>query len=212
MRFEKQAEAPPAPLPPADRRDVRVLAVDDNATNRMILSRMLTGYGCRPAVAASGAQGLEMLRQAALAGDPFRLALLDMQMPEMDGEHTATAIKADPLIQDVILVILTSMGQRGDAARLEAIGCAGYLLKPIKQAQLFEALSAVLGQRGDRDAQLRRLVTRHTLSEQKRSELRLLLAEDNPINRKLVVTLLERAGYAVDTVENGRQAAEAVRR
>ena len=118
--------------------------------------------------------------------------------------------KADPILKDINIIILTSMGQRGDAARLEALGCAGYLLKPLKQSLLREALMTVLGQK-----QIRR---RHRasgnaplLSEQKRQGMRILLAEDNPINQKLAVVLLQKAGYSVDVVDNGLQAVEKVK-
>ena len=210
--LEKQAAPEATPLAtPDELNGLRVLVVDDNATSRTILTKMLDALGCDVGAAASGAQALELMRSAAQAGHPYRVALLDMQMPEMDGEQTAQATKQDPLTRDVILVILTSVGKRGDAARIEALGCAGYLLKPVKRGQLSDALMAVLGQsRGKAQDQRPRLVTRHTLSELK--DMRILLAEDNPINRKLAVTLLARAGYAVETVENGAQAVDALKR
>jgi two-component system sensor histidine kinase/response regulator len=190
---------------------LRILVVDDNATSRTILTKTLLGFGCRAESSASATQALQLLRSAAREGDAFRIALLDMQMPEMDGEQLARAAREDPLTEEVILVVLTSMGKRGDATRMEAIGCAGYLLKPVKQSQLAEALKAVLGQRqGEARSLPRRLITRHVLSEQKGP--RILLAEDNPINRKLAVALLGRAGYAVETAENGRQAVDALKR
>jgi two-component system sensor histidine kinase/response regulator len=190
---------------------LRVLAVDDNATSRTILTKTLQAFGCRPMAAASGAEALELLRSAAQQSRPFRIALLDMQMPDMDGEQLARAVKADPVLREVALIILTSVGRRGDASRLEAIGCSAYLLKPIKQAQLADALRAVLGQVMDASmAPTARLITRHVLAEQKGP--RLLLVEDNPINRKLAVALLNRAGYAVATAEDGQQAIDAVKR
>jgi two-component system sensor histidine kinase/response regulator len=186
-----------------------VLIVDDNETSRKILTKMLESYGCRVEAVSSGQQAVSRLTTAAQAKDPFRVGFLDMQMPELDGEQTARAIKSDALIRDVSLIILTSMGKRGDASRLESIGCAGYLVKPVRRTQLFEALMTVLG-RSSQPSEVSRpgLVTRHTLIE--RNEARILLAEDNPINRKLAVEVLSRAGYPVDTVENGRQAVEAL--
>ena len=190
---------------------LRILAVDDNATSRMILTKTLQAFGCRAAAAAGGAEALELLRSAAQQSRPYRVALLDMQMPDMDGEQLARAVKADPVLREVAIIILTSVGRRGDATRLEAIGCSAYLLKPIKQAQLAEALRAVLGQAMDPSvAPTARLITRHVLAEQKGP--RLLLVEDNPINRKLAVALLNRAGYAVATAEDGQQAIDAVKR
>jgi PAS domain S-box-containing protein len=211
-RLEKQTRLATAPVAePSDLQGLHVLGIDDNATNRMILLKMLKGFGCRVATAASGAEGLEMLRRAAHSGDAYRVVLLDMQMPEMDGEETARAIKADPNTSDAKIVILTSMGHRGDASRFEQIGCSGYLLKPIKQQQLYGALLAVLGKESTAERPSR-IVTRHTLSEHSRQAMRLLLAEDNPINRKLAVTLLQKANYRVDTVENGLQALETLQR
>jgi two-component system sensor histidine kinase/response regulator len=212
LPFERQDDVEAMPIGTGDElRSVRILAVDDNATSRTILVKMLQGLGCRVEAAESGPQALQLLQLAAANGDPIQIALLDMQMPSMDGEETARRIKSIPELSEVLLVILTSMGQRGDAARLQGIGCSGYLLKPVKLSQLSEALMAVLGlKRAAVDQRRQQLITRHTLAEQQ--EMRILLAEDNPINRKLAVILLKRAGYIVETVENGRQAVEALAR
>jgi CheY-like chemotaxis protein/HPt (histidine-containing phosphotransfer) domain-containing protein len=125
----------------------------------------------------------------------------------MDGEQTARAVKSDPAVKDVKIIILTSMGLRGDAARLESLGCSAYLLKPVKQQMLFDAVVAVLSHEKERQPSL---ITRHTLSEQRRPSQRVLLAEDNAINQKLAVVLLQKAGYSVDAVETGVQALEKV--
>jgi two-component system, sensor histidine kinase and response regulator len=190
---------------------LRILGVDDNATNRMILCKMLENQGSRISIANGGKEALAMLRTAARTDDPFQVVLLDMQMPEMDGEETLKAIKDDPEIQSVRVVILTSMGQRGDATRLEKLGCSGYLLKPIRQAQLCEAILTVANRKAaDNKPQQQPMVTRHTIDEQRRKELRILLAEDNLINQKLTVIMLQKSGYSVDVVENGFKAVEAV--
>jgi len=196
---------------PHELKGLRVLVVDDNATSLLILTKMLKGLGCQVGTATGGREALEQLRAAAKSGNVFQVALLDMQMPEMDGEQTVRAIKQDPAIRDLVVVVLTSAGRRGDAARLEAIGCSGYLLKPVRQSQLSDALLAVLGQSRQTDRPDRaRLVTRHTLSERK--DTRILLAEDNPINSKLAVALLSRGGYSVDAVDNGLRAVEALKK
>jgi PAS domain S-box-containing protein len=212
IKFEKQPRQMPQTAPlvlkPVKMQSSRILVVDDNLTNRTILVKIVEGFGCRVDTAGTGAKGIELLRNAYHERDPYLVVLLDMQMPGMDGEQTARAIKSDPSIKDVKILVLTSMGQRGDAARLQALGCSGYLNKPVKQKMLYNALIAVLGQK---DEKSQSLVTRHVLSEQRRFDQRLLLAEDNPINQKLAVVLLQKAGFSVDVVENGLQAVERIK-
>ncbi|MDI6769902.1 MAG: response regulator [Anaerolineales bacterium] len=215
ITFEKRPEAAPSLAPaaasPLELQGLHILGVDDNATNRLIISKMVEGFGGRIDTAPSGAKALEMLRAAHRVGDPYRIILLDMQMPGMDGEQTAREIFSNPIGKQASIIILTSMGQRGDAVRLQALGCSAYLLKPVKQKLLYDVLVAVLGQKPSLPG-TGRLVTRHTLSEQKRQGLRILLAEDNLINQKLAVVLLQKAGFSVDTVENGLQAIEKVQK
>jgi CheY-like chemotaxis protein/HPt (histidine-containing phosphotransfer) domain-containing protein len=207
INFEKQPTKKhvTAPLSPKllNLSQARILIIDDNQTNRLILIKNVEALGSRVDTVASGAKGLESLRNAHRAGDPYHVVLLDMQMPGMDGEQTARAIKSDPSMKDVKIIILTSMGHRGDAARMESLGCSSYLLKPVKQQLLFDAILAVLGNEKEKGAGL---ITRHVLSEQRKSNLRLLLAEDNPINQKLAVIVLQKAGYSVDTVDTGLEA------
>ena len=198
----------PLTLGPTNLLEARVLIVDDNQINRVVLKKSVEALGSRVDAVTSGAKALEILRNAHRASDPFHVVLLDMQMPGMDGEQTARAIKSDPAVKDVKIIILTSMGQRGDAARLETLGCSGYLLKPVKQQLLFDAILAVLGHEEQKSTSL---VTRHSVAEHRKLGLRLLLAEDNSINQKLAVMLLQKAGYSVDAVENGRQAVEMIR-
>ncbi len=211
INFAKQASQKRGTGPltpgPANLAHARILVVDDNQINRIVLKKNVEALGSRVDAVASGAKALESLRNAYRAGDPYRVVLLDMQMPSMDGEQTARAIKSDPAVKEVKIIILTSMGHRGDAARLEALGCSGYLLKPVKQQLLFDAILAVLGLQEDRKASL---VTRHSLAEQRKLGLRLLLAEDNSINQKLAIVLLQKVGYSVDAVETGVQALEKV--
>ncbi len=213
VTLDKQEELEEeAPLPP-DIRGMRVLVVDDNRTNRTILVKMLESFGCSPEAVERGSETIQVLKRAAQREKLFDLVLLDMLMPGMNGEAVLRAIKNDPEIKNVTVIILTSLGERGDAARLEALGCAGYLLKPVKQSQLFDLIITVLSrQKTPAQRQLGRIVTRHTLAEEKRRKIRLLLAEDNPMNQKLAIALLKRAGYWVDAVENGKMVAEALKR
>jgi two-component system sensor histidine kinase/response regulator len=202
-----------SPTVPPDVRGMRVLVVDDNETSRTILLKMLTSFGCQAQAVPSGAQALETLRRAAHGDNCFKFALLDMRMPGMDGEQTLNAIKQDPEIKDVPVVILTSVGIRGDAARLEGLGCAGYLMKPVRQSQLFDTIITVLSRKSTAaKVKSGTIVTRHTIEDQKRRAVRILLAEDNPTNQKVTVSLLGRAGYSADVVENGRMAVEALQR
>jgi two-component system, sensor histidine kinase and response regulator len=211
--FEKQAQPTGViPIEPIDMHELHILAIDDNATNRTILTKMLEAFGCRISTIASGVEAVPTLKAARENGDPFRLVLLDLQMPDMDGEQTLQAIKANILVKDVTVIMLTSMGNRGDAGRLESMGCAGYLLKPIKQGQLYEAIEMVLSKQVPKAVEPRqKMLTRHTLAEQKRQSTRILLVEDNPINQKLAVTILRKAGYSVDVAENGIQAVETLK-
>ncbi|GAB4538637.1 MAG: response regulator [Anaerolineales bacterium] len=209
LTFEKQPakkqETAPLKLQAVNLRQMRVLCVDDNQTNRNILTRMVEGFGCPIDAVSSGAKALEALRNAQRAEDPYYIVLLDMQMPHMDGEQTARAIKSDPAIKGVNIIILTSMGQRGDALRLETLGVSGYLLKPVKQQMLYDAMTAVINAKQEEKPQL---VTRHTLSERRRMGQRILLAEDNAINQKLAIALLQKAGYSVEAVSTGEQAVQ----
>ena len=212
LKLEKQTEGTAVPdIPPVEFNDLRVLIVDDNATNRMILTRMLQGFGCQPEAVSSGEEAVPVLTQAVLQKTPYELVLLDMQMPNMDGYETLKAIKQDTLVKEADVVILTSMGQRGDAVRLQEMGAAGYLLKPIRQMQLSEAINMVIGQRGLQESGAKpHFVTRHSISEVRRKDLLILLAEDNDINRMLAVTLLNRNGFNVDETENGQETLNAL--
>jgi CheY-like chemotaxis protein len=210
--FEKQPEGKDALAElPGDVRDKKILVVDDNAANRELFRAYLTSWDCQCSAASSAQEGLSMLREAVEARDPFHLAILDHMMPEMDGEALGRAIKADPALKATPLVMLTSWGQRGDAARMKEIGFSAYLTKPIKQSQLFDCLVMVLGEPPDRteEGEKPRLVTRHTLAEAKR-KVRILLVEDNIVNQKFALRLLEKSGYRADAVGNGKEAVKAL--
>jgi signal transduction histidine kinase/DNA-binding response OmpR family regulator/HPt (histidine-containing phosphotransfer) domain-containing protein len=205
------------PLP--ELRGRRVLIVDDNATNRRILDRQVSGWGMLATVAAGGAEALHELASASAAGTGFDLAILDLQMPGMDGLQLAAAIKATPAHAALPLVILTSLGQRGHAAAATAAGVAGYLTKPVREAHLKRCLATVISG-GSADGNtaglthsqpVRPLVTRHTLIEARsHARARILLAEDNEINQRIAVKILERIGCRVDVAVNGMKALEAL--
>jgi CheY-like chemotaxis protein len=160
----------------------------------------------RPLAVDGGEPAMAMLDQARAAGCPFPLAILDFQMPGMDGFALATRIRAHPDLRDTRLFMLTSAGQRGDAARCREIGIEVYLLKPVKQSALLEAIACSLG-RPVAPGMLP--ITRHSLNES-RPKLRVLLAEDNAINQKLATRLLQKQGHTVTVANDGREAVEAV--
>ena len=185
-----------------------VLVVDDNATNRRILKEMLSNWGMRPAPAASGAAALECMKQA---GDSFALILTDSHMPDMDGFTLVERIRQGPSpAAKVKVIMLTSAGQRGDAARCRELGVAAYLTKPVGQAELFDCVVRVLGTSRSGAASAA-LITQHTLREGKK-KLDVLLAEDNAVNQKLAARLLEKHGHRVTVTSNGREALAALDR
>lgn len=213
LEKQKEQEHRPPLVYPADIGNKRILVVDDNQTNRVILTKMLESFGCLPPQAVrGGGKAIGALKKAKSGGQPFDLVLLDFQMPEMDGEQTLRAIKADPQIKDVVVIILTSIGERKDAARLGRLGCAGYLTKPIKQSQLFDVIVTVLGQEeSETKKQPKPRVTCNPVAHRKLRQVRILLAEDNPTNQKLAMALLGKAGYSVEAVENGKLAVDALK-
>ncbi|MBW2455835.1 MAG: response regulator [Deltaproteobacteria bacterium] len=207
-RFSKQPEREWAETEPTAVSGTHILVVDDNATNREILRVQLTSWGARSHEAADGHTALRLLRRAAQAGDPYRAAILDMQMPGMDGASLGEAIKADGALGDTELVMMTSMNRRGDAQRLERIGFAAYLTKPVRQSELFNCLTSILS--GKAPPRERAILTRHSLPVARRSGARILLAEDNLTNQQVARGILSKLGLAVDVVGNGQEAVEAL--
>jgi signal transduction histidine kinase/DNA-binding response OmpR family regulator len=201
----KQPATPAGPLDPAVLRDVPVLVVDDNSTNRQILNELLTHWGMKPALAESGTLGIDALEQTSAQGGAFRLILLDSRMPDMDGFTFAKRVKSDQRFQGSIIMMLTSGGQRGDGSLCRDLRISAYLVKPIQQTELLEAILVVLGHPAESSEQRPTLVTRHSLREERRP-LRILLAEDNPVNQMVAMRLLEKLGHTVMVVANGRDA------
>jgi CheY-like chemotaxis protein len=211
--------APVVPLPPswAVLQNRRVLIVDDNATNRTILEQQALTQGMLPESVADGKQALARLRMAAETGVSFDVAILDMQMPGLDGLEVARRIKADPAMATIRLILLTSVSYRGAAKAAQAAGFDAFLTKPVRQAHLYDCLSMVV--KGapplpdSAGSSATPLITRHTVTEAKASQRgRVLVVEDNRVNQKVATKLLERQGYRVDIAANGREAVEAVDR
>ncbi|MBN1476925.1 response regulator [Candidatus Sumerlaeota bacterium] len=214
LTFPRQhaSEAPSVPTPvPIEGQ--RVLVVDDNATNREILVRLLKKWGFRTEATLCGEIALRKLREAVRRGEPHHIALIDYQMPAMDGEMLGRTIRADHSLRWTELVMLTSVGQPDDAARMREAGFAAYLTKPIKQTQLRDCLVTVLAQAQGRDPdESHPLVTRHSLAGTHRRRVRILLAEDNAVNQRVAMRLLGKLGFEADVVTNGQEALGALER
>jgi CheY-like chemotaxis protein len=202
----KGPQPQPAPLAEVNLQGTPVLVIDDNATNRRILEAMLKSWSMQPTLVERGQEGLAAMRRAKDMGKAFPLILLDAQMPDMDGFMVVEKLKEDPTLDGSAIMMLTSAGQRGDAARCRALGISAYLVKPIRQSELLEAILLVLGQPCQRKDHPD-LVTRHTIREVRR-KLRIIVAEDNAINRELVTRLLQKRGHTVMPVTTGREAVD----
>ncbi|MEW6380402.1 MAG: CHASE domain-containing protein [bacterium] len=195
----------------ADLSGLRLLVVDDHPVNRCLLVELLRARKCLCEEAVDGYSALEKLRLAAQEGKPFSMAILDMQMPGMSGEELGKKIKQDSLLRETILIMMTSIGKRGDAARLDQIGFAAYLTKPVQQSRFFDALSLALGRKNPPCNQKEEsLVTKYTVEENNRRKIRILLAEDNITNQKVALAILNKLGYRADAVANGREALKAL--
>ena len=218
-QVEKQSgEHKMAHASPQDLLQMRVLVVEDNKTNRQILRSQVSGWRMHVGSASSGEEALQRLRLAAREGEPYDVALLDVQMPGMDGFSLAAAIKSDPFLAATRLFILTSVGHVLSSAELKRRGIEAYLVKPVKQSRLFDCLSARAANKADEEAATRTL-SPVTLSAPDRpktepefKKIRILLAEDNMVNQKVALAQLRRLRYQADAVANGREALEALQR
>ncbi len=181
-----------------------VLVVDDNATNRRILEKVLRSWGMAPMLVESGREALKALETASRNGKQFPLALIDFMMPQMNGFELAKRMKHDPSLAVTAIIVLTSAGQRGDAVECAELGIGAYLSKPVKQSQLFDAISMVLSRHEFKDS-CEPLVTRHSIRVS-RNKLQILLAEDNAVNQKLATRMLEKMGHTVTVADNGFKA------
>ena len=220
LPLEKQPEGTRfVPVPSADLEDTKVLIVDDNETNRKIVYEQVIAWGMKNGMALDGQSALEMLRRASQLGEPYDLAILDMQKPQMGGIELARKIRAEPRVSSTKLVMLSSIGQRGESEEARQAGMDAYLTKPVRQSQLYDAIATVLGTTVEEEAlekskqELPSLVTSYSLNEARaRSRPRILVAEDNAVNQKVTVKMLERLGYWADVAADGLEAVEALSR
>ncbi|HEV2298637.1 MAG TPA: response regulator [Candidatus Acidoferrales bacterium] len=192
-------------------RGLRALVVDDNRTNRVIEAELLGRWGMSPEEAESGKQALEVLERAEREGKPFRLIVLDAQMPEMDGFTLARRIKEDARYSAAAIIMLSSGARPGEVSRLREVGISAYLTKPAQPSELLDSILNAVTNSDNNPADPAPPVSPN-VSGLTASGLRILLAEDNAVNRQLATRLLEKRGYSVTAVNDGRQAVEAVER
>lgn len=207
-RFIKQSKPDIKQIPNTSLDSARILIVDDNATNRAILSSQIKYWGALTDEAPEGKIALKMLKKAAKDGKPYHAALIDMDMPDMEGESLGKAIKADKEIKDTRMIVMPSIGQRGDAQRFEEVGFAAYLMKPVRQTDLQDCIAVVLADKKWETKQT--IITRHSLREMRRENYHVLLADDNITNQQVVLNILKKLGLNADAVANGQEAVEAL--
>jgi CheY-like chemotaxis protein len=191
----------------------RLLIVDPNATTVSRMQQHTANWGVESTVVASGGEALASLRQAVRERRAFQIALIDRSLPDMGGEELGQRIKSDPELRSTQMVMVASSGLRGDAARVSQIGFAAYLPKPVTAGTLLECLQQLRSQDDGPGAAADAggLITVHSISERKPAPLRILLADDNPVNCRIAVLMLEKAGHQIDVVNGGAEAIEAVR-
>ena len=203
-------------IEPVELQELRLLAVDDNATNRHILEETLRQWKVRATIVESGEAAIKELRRAVQAGEPYPLLLVDAMMPEMDGFSLIEKIKMETGLAPPAIMMLTSGDRQGDAERCRSLGVASYLLKPIKPQDLNSAIVSAL--QGTPEAAARRPRAEPSAAQQhtsagdvaNRRPLHVLLAEDNLVNRRVATRLIEKQGWTFQAVENGQEAVKAV--
>jgi two-component system, sensor histidine kinase and response regulator len=198
-------------LPAGEIRGSRILVIDDNDTNRQVFREQLGAWGCLVEEASSPEVGLSMLTESHRVDKPIEIVLVDFQMPGMNGETFARRVRLRRTLDKVRLVLVTSLPRQGEAKKLQESGFDGYLTKPIKQKALYQLLAALKGLETTDSAPVP-LITVDSLTEKSASKGRILVVEDNQVNRKLIAKLLEKEGYLCETVNDGLEGVEAAAR
>ena len=193
--------------------DIHILIVDDNYSSRSTLASLLSEQNARVGTADNAHSAIRYLKQAVYDDQPAQIAILDKFMPGIDGETLGKQIKSNPILKNTALVLLTAMGERGDAMRFSKAGFAAYLTKPVRQSQLYNTLLMVLGHDSESSSQPSAIITRHHVESAKnemplpdKKDLKILLVEDNQVNQKVALKVLSKIGLAADIANNGREA------
>ena len=211
LPLELAEDSRPEPMLRAELGGQRVLVVDDHRVNRLVLRELLTRWGLQVSECAAGTRALILLREAAERDEPYALAILDYHMPKMDGLELARAIKADPRLRDTVLLMCSSVTHRVPVPTLQAAGCSAFLVKPVHQSDLMNALTTAWSHRGVPDElPFTRADTPRPLAPTPSFELRVLVVEDNVVNQKVAQRMLMDLGCRVDVASTGREALDLV--
>jgi PAS domain S-box-containing protein len=197
----------------SDLTGVKVLFVSENKTSRNVFKKQLISWGVQCFVALDDHSGMQVLLEAAEKNDPFQIAILDTNAAGLNGEEMGVLIKENRLIRNTLLVHITGMGQRGDAKRIKALGFSAYLTKPIRELLLRECMIQMVNllRRGKEDTEInKRLITKHSIKEDKKLIANILVVEDDKNNQTLIVDILNKIGFLADTVYNGSEALKAL--
>ena len=213
--FEKQL-ARKASEPRYDLSGLRVLVVDDNETNRKFLTAQTSSWKMNPTAVESGKEALKELHSAVEAKNPYDIAIIDLMMPDMDGFTLGEEIKKDSSISETKMLLMPSYGTRGHSQKAKKIGVDAYVVKPVSQSDLYNCLADIFAKETEEDSkagtETKNLVTRHTIEEnirRREKEFMILIAEDNPINQKVIRRQIENLGFTADIVSNGQEALDA---
>jgi two-component system, sensor histidine kinase and response regulator len=213
--FKKQPGIKPEILLPKDSvKSKKILLVDKNDSSRESISTHISMWGCDYEEASTGKEAIEKLEKADMEKRPFHICIIAQMLDDINGEELGKIIKSNPNMKDISLILIAYFGLRGDANRIKDIGFSAYLPKPVKHSQLLNCLEAVIENReyAKKDPDKKVLVTRHSLLDSEKHSIKILLAEDNPVNQKLALKLFEKFGYKADPVNNGCEAIETLKK
>ncbi|MBF0225186.1 MAG: response regulator [Desulfobacterales bacterium] len=189
-----------------------ILLVDDNSVNIEVMEGYLKKLNCRFHSAANAKEAISLLKLAADTQSPFDIAIIDYMMPQMNGDDLSKLIKSDPVLKNITLIMLITRDLKNDIVRMKQIGISGFLIKPLKQSQFYKSIDSVINEQKENnvDNAQYEFIKETTLIDPEKKKFNILLAEDNPVNQKIVVKLLVKKGYTVDVVSNGKKAIDAL--